>query len=145
MVRLRTEEKDESAALAFLDSLRTRIKDDGESFMELAKRYSDDDDSAPTGGVMGWYEVANMPQEFRQAIRGLDAGEVSAPFLSDFGAHIILVDELQEKRTMSLETDWDRIETMAKNRKRERKFQEWVAKLRQQVYIDTTISSETTP
>jgi parvulin-like peptidyl-prolyl isomerase len=113
--------------------------------MELAKQHSDDEDSAPAGGMMGWYEVAKMPQEFQQAIRGLDTGDVSSPFLSDFGAHVILVEELQEKRAMSLEADWDRIETMAKNRKRERKFQEWVAKLRQQVYIDTTISSEATP
>lgn len=145
LVRLKTEEKDESAAMVFLDSLKTRIKDNGESFAELATKYSDDEDSAPSGGMMGWYEVANMPQEFRLAIRGLEAGEVSAPFLSDFGAHIIMVEELQEKRAMSLEADWDRIETMTLNQKRERAFQEWVAKLRQRVYIDTTISSEVTP
>ncbi len=145
LVRLKTEEKDESAALVFLDSLSVRIKDEGESFLELAKQYSDDEDSAPSGGMMGWYEVVNMPLEFQQAIRGLDVGDVSSPFLSDFGAHIILVEELQQKRAMSLETDWDRIETMALNQKRERVFQEWVVMLRKRVYIDTTISSEEIP
>ncbi len=145
LVRLKTEEKDEAAALAFLDSLRIRIRDEGESFLKLAKQYSDDEDNAPSGGMLGWYEVADMPQEFRQAVRGLDAGEVTRPFLSDFGAHIILVEELQEKRAMSLEKDWDRIETMARNQKRERVFQEWVVMLRERVYIDTTISSEETP
>ncbi len=145
LVRLKTEEKDESAALAFLDSLKGRISDEDESFLELATQYSDDEDSAPSGGMMGWYEVANMPQEFRQAVRGLDVGEVSLPFLSDYGAHIIQVDELQEKRAMSLEADWDRIETMALNQKRERVFQNWVVQLRKRVYIDTNLPAEETP
>lgn len=144
LVRLKTGEKDESEALGFLDSLRTQIliKD---SFVEAAQRYSDDVDTAPAGGLLGWYEVANMPSEFREAVRGLGVDDISQPFLSEFGAHIIQVVDRQERRKMSLEKDWDRIEAMAKNKKRDRVFQEWIEQLRTQVYIDTVVAVGTTP
>jgi peptidyl-prolyl cis-trans isomerase SurA len=138
LVRLKTGEKDESTALAFLDSLKALVEA-GESFADVARKDSDDEDSAPSGGLLGWYEVANMPSDFRQAVRGLDIGEVSEPFISEFGGHIIQVIDGQEKRPMSLEKDWDRIEMMAKNRKRDEVFKDWIQELRQQVYIDTVV------
>ncbi|KPL07277.1 hypothetical protein AMJ86_04870 [bacterium SM23_57] len=144
LVRLKTGEKDESEALRFLDSLRTQIliKD---SFVEAAKQYSDDADTAPAGGLLGWYEVANMPSEFRKAVHGLEVEDISQPFLSEFGAHIIQVIDRQEQRKMSLEKDWDRIEATAKNKKRDRVFQEWIEQLRTQVYIDTVVAAGTKP
>jgi len=142
LVRLKTQENDEEEAMAFLDSLRTRILA-GDSFADLAKQYSDDKESVSSGGYLGWYEVAKMPSDFRKAIEGLKVGEISTPFVSEFGAHIIQVTEHQDKRKMSLAKDWDRIEQAAKSQKREKVFQEWIAQLRQQVYIDTTMVAET--
>jgi peptidyl-prolyl cis-trans isomerase SurA len=139
LVRLKTAGTDEQEAKAFLDSLRARIIA-GEDFADVAKQYSDDKDSAPAGGLLGWYEVANLPSDFRKAIQGLKTGEISEPFVSEFGAHIIQVMDQQDKRKMSLAQDWDRIELMAKNQKQERVFQEWIKKLRQEVYIDTSVA-----
>jgi peptidyl-prolyl cis-trans isomerase SurA len=138
LVRLKTAGVDEEEAKAFLDSLRTRILA-GESFVDLAKQYSDDKDSAPAGGLLGWYELANLPSDFRNAIQGLQTNDISEPFISEFGAHIIQVVDRQDKRKMSLAQDWDRIELMAKNQKQEKVFQDWIDKLRQQVYIDTVL------
>lgn len=144
LVRLKSQETEEHDAEAFLDSLRTRILA-GESFADLAKQYSDDKESAPSGGYLGWYEMAKMPSDFRQAIGGLKAGEISKPFVSEFGAHIIQVMDHQEKHKMSLAKDWDRIEQAAKNQKRDKEFLGWIAQLRQQVYIDTTMVAESKP
>jgi peptidyl-prolyl cis-trans isomerase SurA len=144
LVRIPTGKKDESEAIAFLDSLKTKVQA-GESFADLAKKYSDDKDSAPAGGMLGWYEVSKLPSDFGKAVRGLKAGEMSAPFISEFGAHILQVVDYQEHRKMSLDKDWDRIEAMAKNQLRDKAFQEWVQQLRQQVYIDTSFVAETKP
>lgn len=53
--------------------------------------------------------------------------------------------DYQEHRKMALDKDWDRIEAMAKDQKRNKAFQAWVQKLRQQVYIDTSFVAEGKP
>ena len=144
LVRIQTGQKDEAEATTFLDSLKARVQA-GDSFADLAKKYSDDKDSAPAGGMLGWYEVSKLPTDFRKALQGLKAGEVSAPFISEFGAHLLQVVDYQEHRKMALDKDWDRIEAMAKNQMRDKAFQQWVQQLRQQVYIDTSFVSEAKP
>lgn len=72
-MRIQTGQKDEAEALAFLDSLKTRVQA-GEAFADLAKKYSNDKDSAPVGGMLGWYEVAKMPTDFHNAVQGLKGG-----------------------------------------------------------------------
>ena len=144
LVRIQTGKKDEAEATAFLDSLKARVQA-GESFADLAKKYSDDKDSAPAGGLLGWYEVSKMPTDFRKPLQGMKAGEMSASFISEFGAHLLQVVDYQEHRKMALDKDWDRIETMAKNQMRDKSFQQWVQQLRQQVYIDTSFVAEAKP
>lgn len=67
--------------------------DDGKKFEELAKEYSKDPGSAKQGGDLGYFTKEKMVKEFADAAFKMKKGEVSAPVKSQFGWHIIKVDD----------------------------------------------------
>ncbi len=72
-----------------IDSVYTALKA-GADFEALAKQVSQDPGSAQRGGMLGWFSRNQMVKEFEDVAFSLQPGEMSAPFLSSFGWHIIL-------------------------------------------------------
>ncbi len=87
----------DAEALALAQELRQRILD-GEDFGELAKLYSDDPGSAPNGGELGWAGRGRYVPEFEDVAFSLPVGEVSEPVKTQFGYHLIQVEERDENR-----------------------------------------------
>ncbi len=67
----------------------------GADFADLAKEYSDDTLTAPTGGEMGFLDLGVLPHNVDAAAMALNPGQVSAPVDSEYGLHLI---KLEEKR-----------------------------------------------
>ena len=109
----------------------------GADFAALAGAWSADSSSVHQGGRLGMLELATLPKEFQDAISALEPGELSRPFESAFGVHLLRLDERQSARRITPETDWQMLEQLALNSKRERLFQEWVASIRDEHYIWT--------
>lgn len=76
---------------AEIDQLKSRI-DKGEDFAELAKAYCEDG-SAPNGGDLGWFGRGQMVGPFEDAAFALRPGQVSDPVKTQFGWHLIKLDE----------------------------------------------------
>ncbi len=131
--------KDEQAALKKITEIRREIVEGGKSFEEMARKYSDDETSKEQGGLLGWFEMdkfSETAQEFRAVAETLKVGEVSAPFKTKYGYHILRMNARQEARPLSLEKDWDKIEAMALEMKRRKRFKEWVDQLKKRIYIE---------
>ena len=67
----------------------------GEPFAEFAKRYSEDPGSAARGGDLPFYKRGELAPEFEAAAMTMDEGEISDPVKTQFGYHLI---QLQERR-----------------------------------------------
>ena len=78
-----------------LRDIRRRIVD-GEDFAELAREYSDDKGSGSGGGDLGWASPGKFVPAFEQMLDGLEPGELSEVFRSQFGWHIIELLETRE-------------------------------------------------
>lgn len=93
IVKIPEVNQEEKAALkAKLAEIRARALD-GESFQELAKTYSQGP-SASNGGNLGWASRGMMAPEFEANALQLKPGEISAPFETEFGIHILqLIDK----------------------------------------------------
>lgn len=72
-----------------IDSIYTELKN-GADFADMAKRFSQDPGSARNGGSLGWFSHGQMVAEFDSVSFALKDGELSEPFATDFGWHIIL-------------------------------------------------------
>jgi peptidyl-prolyl cis-trans isomerase D len=87
----------DDAALEQIMSIEERIKA-GESFESLAQEFSDDGGSAANGGDLGWAEPGLFVPEFDQVLFALEIGDISDPVKTQFGYHIIRLDDLKEGR-----------------------------------------------
>lgn len=76
------------AVKARIDSIYQEAKG-GADFAELAKKYSEDPGSASRGGDLGWFGQNMMVQPFDSIAFALNPGEISEPFATAFGYHII--------------------------------------------------------
>ena len=72
-----------------------RLLDEGEDFAELAKSYSEDN-SAQQGGDLGWFGRGQMVKDFDAVAFSLPVGGVSAPVKTQFGWHIIKIEEKRQ-------------------------------------------------
>ena len=75
-----------------IDSIYTALKA-GADFSEMARKYSDDLGSARNGGLLPTLATGQTVKEFEDVAYSLKNGEMSEPFLSKFGYHIILMKE----------------------------------------------------
>lgn len=89
------DEKTVEAAQKKAQDLLSRLKH-GESFEELAKKYSDDPGSAPKGGDLGFFGRGSMVKPFEEAVFALQPHELSDLVKTDFGWHIIRLEEIRQ-------------------------------------------------
>lgn len=129
----------EERALERLRQLRHRIEM-GEDFEELARLYSEDA-SAPQGGDLGWLSPGETVPAFEQAMNALQPGQVSEPVLSQFGWHLIRVDDRREK---DMEDEYRRMQARQTlfQRRVEPAFEDWLSQLRGQAYIDNRLDPQ---
>ncbi|MCH7834507.1 MAG: peptidylprolyl isomerase, partial [Proteobacteria bacterium] len=125
---------DDATAQQRLDDALTRIKD-GEDFAELAKLLSDDPGSAVVGGDLGWAEAGSFVPEFEAMLNSMAIGDISEPFRSPFGWHII---EVLDRRVYDNTEDEKqrRCDLRIRNDKMEEETQLWMRRLRDEAYVD---------
>ena len=94
--------KDDAAALALAQQVLSQAKG-GKDFGELAKQYSQDPGSAQNGGDLGWAERSTFVKPFADALFGMTAGEFAGPVKTQYGYHIIRLEEIQRGKSKSFE------------------------------------------
>ncbi len=107
---------DEAAAEATARDLLARARA-GESFAALAQEYSKDGGTAANGGDLGVLTRSQLPGELGGAIFAMDEGEIDGPIESDFGFHVVQLDEIFDQGPLPL--DQLRAELLSELRDRE--------------------------
>ncbi len=74
-----------------------------ESFSKVAKQKSEDPGSKDKGGDMGWTVPSNFVQPFGAAVTSLQKGQISAPVQTQFGWHVIKLEDTRELKVPSFE------------------------------------------
>jgi peptidyl-prolyl cis-trans isomerase SurA len=110
----------------------------GEDFGEQAKLLSDDPGTANLGGELGWAGPGTYAPEFEQTIASSELGVVSEPFRTQFGWHIL---EVQERRVYDNTEDLKErnCDLRIRNGKMEEESQLWMQRLRDEAFVQTRI------
>jgi len=94
--------KDDAADRKLADEVYEQAKS-GKDFAQLAKQYSKDPGSAQNGGDLGWADRTTFVPAFTDALYGMKVGEIHPPVKTQFGYHIIRLDEIQPGKTKTFE------------------------------------------
>jgi len=124
--------KDDAAAKKLADDVYAQAKA-GKDFAALAKQYSQDPGSADKGGDLGWADRQQFVGPFADALFGMNVGEIRGPVKTQFGYHIIRLDEIQAGKTKPLETVRPELEAELKRNAAADKFGEIQEKIQQRL------------
>ncbi|TJY60989.1 hypothetical protein E4T66_10110 [Sinimarinibacterium sp. CAU 1509] len=129
---------DKDAAHKKIEEIAKQLAD-GADFATLAKQSSEDPGSKASGGDLGWVSRGQMVDAFEKALFSLDAGQVSAPVETEFGWHLIRLDEVKPSITRSFDDPEVKKELteLFVNRERQQRFQEMSEKLEQLAFENT--------
>ena len=124
----------EDASEALITELKKRIQA-GESFADLASEYSDDPGSKQEGGNLGWAGEGVYDDEFERQMIKSNLNELTDPFLSQFGWHILEVmgTRVEDKTKEKIE---DRAFFFLFNRKFEEELETDLQELRADAFIE---------
>jgi peptidyl-prolyl cis-trans isomerase SurA len=117
-----------------IEEARERIVQGNQPFSDVARQVSEDA-SAPSGGELGWVNPGETVPPFERAMNALAIAEVSEPVQSQFGWHLITVDE---RRTKDMAEQYQR--NVARQALFQRRaaaaFDSWLQQVKNQSYID---------
>ena len=134
-ILLRTsDEMSDQQARTTLMEIKEKIEN-GENFAELASEYSEDPGSKIKGGDLGWVGPGDFVPAFENVASSLSIGQVSEPFKTPFGWHIL---EVLERR------DHDQTKTNKENqarnaiqtRKADEELRLWLRRIRDEAYVE---------
>ena len=138
LIKIGQSTNDVDTVKQFLLSLKDRVER-GESFLVLAKQYSDDKETKGFNGFLGKLSLGEMPGNMQTLVDKMKLGEVSEPmpFGSDPtkpGYHIIYKKDFIPEHKANLEDDYKIVEQMATIYKRQKLIMDLIADLRKQIY-----------
>ena len=128
---------DDETARQRLDDALEKIRA-GEDFGEQAKLISDDPGSANIGGDLGWSQPGDFVKEFSNVVSAAEIGEITEPFRSYHGWHIL---EVTERRVYNNTEDLKERNCIARirNGKQEEEAQLWIQRLRDEAFVESRI------
>jgi len=107
----------------------------GESFAALAASMSEDPNSANSGGELPWFSSGQLPPSLENQAAALPEGEISQPFQTQYGWHILEVLE-RRKRTRSSASARAEAESAMRQRKVEQEAERWIRQLRDESFVE---------
>lgn len=130
--------RDDDQTKSEIEALRERILA-GEDFAELAMAHSEDPGSALAGGDLGWSQAEDFVREFQEAMGGTAIDELSPPFRSEFGWHIL---EVQGRRQQdaSEEARRDYAVRVLHAQRFEERLQEWLTEIRDEAFVEDRLA-----
>ncbi|QQX81208.1 peptidylprolyl isomerase SurA [Shewanella sp. KX20019] len=125
----------EERAKSMMDRFLAQIRSGEAKFEDLARQYSEDPGSAVKGGDLGWADPNIWVPAFKQTLNTLEEGEISEPFRSTHGWHIV---QLEGKRTTDATDKFNtnRAHQLIYRRKFNEELQNWLDEMRAEAFID---------
>lgn len=125
----------------------------GGDFAAIAKVESDDPGSKDNGGDLGWFDPKDMVPEFAAAVSKMEPGKISSPVRSQFGWHIIQIQDRKSGKSPALDSVKPMIENILKSQIAEHAVPTWYRstfkahglKFLDTLYRDPTLFDEPKP
>ncbi|MFC1549848.1 peptidylprolyl isomerase [Candidatus Neomarinimicrobiota bacterium] len=136
LIKPEVTDKDESESYRFASTLRDSATT-LDKFIGLISNHSSDERTKNIGGELGWINPDNYHiAEIGQVVGLLNINECSPPVKTEYGLHLLWIEDVKPGGVPEVDKHWNDIEAMALNKKKMDWYQEWIENARQQFYVD---------
>ncbi|MCF8242374.1 MAG: peptidylprolyl isomerase [Melioribacteraceae bacterium] len=144
LIKVKGDDDSDLRTIEFLTDIRDSILSGEKNFEYYANEYSDDKETANYGGTLGTFEMSQLDKNLLTIVEKLKPGEISFPKRLNidrdiYGYHIVkLVNRVPEHQA-SLEQDFEDIKRLAEFRKKQKLYEKWISKLKDDIYWEIKI------
>lgn len=141
LIKIKTDEDADLKTIDFLTAVRDSIVKGDSTFAYYAKKYSEDEDTAPFGGELGTFYLNQLDKSVVDIVSTLKAGDISFPkryqySANKYGYHIVYLEERTAQHSPDLSKDYEDIKKLADEYKRQNEYQKWIDGLKSKIYYD---------
>lgn len=132
-----TEVVSDTTAQKRLSEIRQQILK-GSDFGQMARVHSDDKTSAANGGSLGWTSAEELVPEFQKVMDTLQPGQLSEPFRTRYGWHIV---QVMSRRQQDETENFERLQArrLVMQRKVQEAVENWLRQLRDEAYVENRL------
>lgn len=136
LLEITKDEKDNARTFHILSTIRDSILSGGD-FQDFALRYSEDPDVVSNKGHLGEFPVSTLQiEEFKSVVDTMEEGNISTPFQTSFGFHILKLNSRKPAEKLSLKSHYNVIENMAASQKKQKAWNRWLDTLYEKFYVE---------
>jgi peptidyl-prolyl cis-trans isomerase SurA len=144
LIKIKLDEQADLNTITFLTDVRDSIIKKVAPFSYYAKKYSEDKDTAPFGGDLGTFFIGQIDKQLLDAVAKLKDGEIGFPRRieyseGNYGYHIVWLEKRTLQHLATLDLDYPEIKKLAEDHKKQKKYSEWIEKLKEKIYWDVRI------
>lgn len=139
LIKIKSDDAADLKAIELLSAIRDSIVNHDSTFAYYATKYSDDENSAKMGGVIGTFETSQLDKPLLDQVYKLKEGEIGYPKrleidATSYGFHIMkLVKRIPEHKP-TIDTDYDELKKLAEYNKKQKLYKEWMEDLKKRIY-----------
>ena len=134
---------DDSLVIGKLNAIRNDVLSGKATFEDMAKKYSEDENSNLLGGKLQWItreQAAQMKAPiFIEIAEKLKPGEISEPFQTNFGFHIMRLDGNKPAHKLNIKDDNEIVRQLVEQKKQIAEIDKIIEKLKQDTYIEINL------
>ncbi len=144
LIKIKTDEDADLKTIEFLSEVRDTIIKGIAAFTDMAKKYSEDEDTKVFGGQLGNFYLNQLDKNMLDAVSKLKVGEISYPRRIDYGNgsygyHFVFLKERILQHKADLDKDYTEIKSLADDYKKQQKYTEWINELKEKIYWEVRL------
>jgi len=144
LIKIKNDEQADYAIIDFLNEVRDSVLRKVNTFKYFAKKYSEDNETAPFGGDLGTFYLNQLDKNLLDIVTKLKQGDISYPKRIEYGPdnygyHIVYLLERVPQHTADLTADYTEIKRLAEEYKKQKLYASWIEKLKDKIYWEVRI------
>jgi peptidyl-prolyl cis-trans isomerase SurA len=135
LITVQGRDEDWEATERLADSIRTKLAGSAD-FAAMAERYSSDYKTKESGGYVGEVVLANLPEHFRDAVQGVEAGGIAPVIREERGFRIVKVLGRVPEREYTFEEAREELKGLIERQKTQERMNDYIEGLKEKYYVE---------
>lgn len=144
LIKVKADDEADLRMIEFLTDVRDSISKKVASFSDFARKYSDDKETAPFGGLLGIFYLNQLDKNLLDITAKLKEGDVSFPKRVDtekneYGYHIVYLEKRIPQHQPDIDIDYSDLKRLADDYKKQKLYKEWIDELKTKIFWELKI------